>query len=126
MNEYTFDQLPIGKQEEMTVTISDNEIDQFAAFSGDCSTIHKDDDYAAGRGLKKRLAHGMLVGAYISALIGMKLPGKHGLLKNINCNFRLPCYAPNVLTLKGVVTRRSEAIKIVTIRISIKIGRAHV
>lgn len=119
MNEYSFDQLPIGKQEILSVSITNSDIDRFAAFSGDCSAIHMDDDYAASRGFKARISHGLLVGAYISALIGMKLPGKHGLLQSINCHFRAPCYAPNMLTITGTVTRRSEAIKVVSIGISV-------
>lgn len=119
MNEYLFDQLPLGKQETLVVTITESDIDRFAYFSGDCSTIHIDNDYAEGRGFKSRISHGLLVSAYISALIGMKLPGKHGLLQSINCHFRAPCYAPNVLTIVGTIKKRSEAIKIVTIGISV-------
>ena len=63
--------------------------------------------------------HGLLVGAYISSLIGMKLPGRHGLLQSINCQFRAPCYAPNILTIVGTVTKRSEAIRVVGIGITV-------
>lgn len=119
MNEYTFDQLPLGTQETMTVSIAEDDIDNFASFSGDHSTIHMDNEYASSRGFKVRLAHGLLVCSYISALLGMKLPGKHGLLQRINCQFRAPCYAPNVLTITGIITRRSEAIKVVGIQISV-------
>lgn len=119
MNEYAFDQLPLGKQETMTVSIEEGAIDNFAAFSGDHSTIHMDNEYALSRGFKVRLAHGLLVSSYISALLGMKLPGKHGLLQSINCQFRAPCYAPNVLKITGIITRRSEAIKVVGIQISV-------
>jgi 3-hydroxybutyryl-CoA dehydratase len=119
MNEYSFDQLPIGKQEMLNVTITDSDIDRFAAFSGDCSTIHMDNEYAASRRFKARISHGLLVSSYVSALLGMKLPGKHGLLQSINCHFRAPCYAPNVLTIVGTVKSRSEAIKVVNIGITV-------
>ena len=119
MNEYSFDQLPIGKQESLTVCITESDIEHFASLSGDCSTIHMDNDYAASRRFKGRLVHGLLVGSYISALLGMKIPGKHGLLQSINCQFRAPCYAPNRLTITGIVTRRSEAIRVVSIRVSV-------
>jgi 3-hydroxybutyryl-CoA dehydratase len=119
MNEYTFEELPIGKREVLLVSVAESDIDRFADFSGDSSTIHMDDDYAAGRGFRSRLGHGVLVASYISALLGMKLPGKHGLLQSINCQFRAPCYAPNVLTITGTVTRRSEAIKVVTLQIDV-------
>jgi len=119
MNEYSFDQLPVGLQETLIVSITSEDIDHFAAFSGDHSTIHLDDVYAASRGFKSRLSHGLLVGAYVSALLGVKLPGKHGLLQSIKCNFLAPCYVPNVLTIMGEVKRSSEAIKVVSIGISV-------
>lgn len=119
MNEYSFAELPIGKQEILTVAITAKDIDSFALFSGDSSTIHMDDSYAMGRGFKARISHGLLVGAYISSLIGMKLPGKHGLLQSINCQFRAPCYAPNILTIVGTVMKRSEAIRVVGIGITV-------
>ncbi len=119
MNEYSFAELPIGKQEILTVNIAHKEIDAFALFSGDSATIHMDDDYAISRGFKTRISHGLLVASYVSSLIGMKLPGKHGLLQSINCQFRAPCYAPNVLTLVGTIARRSEAIRVVGIRIAV-------
>jgi 3-hydroxybutyryl-CoA dehydratase len=119
MNEYEFADLSLGKRETISVELTPRDIDRFASFSGDVSAIHVDDEYAASRGFKARLGHGLLVGAYISALLGMKLPGKHGLLQSISCQFRAPCYAPNVLTIQGTVTRRSEAVKIVTIHVSV-------
>lgn len=119
MNEYSFEQLHIGRQEILEVKISADQIDAFANFSGDCSTIHMDDEYAISRGFKSRLSHGLLVSAYVSALLGMKLPGKHGLLQSINCQYRAPCYAPNELTIVGTITKCFEAIKVVSIEISV-------
>ena len=119
MNEYSFEQLSIGTQESQTLTLTKNDIEQFASFSGDYSTIHMDDKYAESRSFKARLTHGMLVGSYISSLLGMKLPGKHGLLQSINCNFCAPCYAPNTLIMTGTVKRRSEGLKVVTIEITV-------
>jgi acyl dehydratase len=119
MNEYLFDQLPIGKQEVLNVSITDKDIDRFADFSGDLSSIHMDNDYAVSRGFKKRISHGLLESAYVSALLGMKLPGKHGLLQSINCQFKAPCYVPNVLTIVGTIKWRSEAIKVVRIGITV-------
>ncbi len=119
MNNYSFAQLEIGLQEVLEVEITENDIDTYARFSGDCSSIHLENEYAKSRGFKTRLSHGLLVSAYVSALLGMKLPGKHGLLQSINCQFRAPCYAPNELKIVGIITKRFEAIKVVSIEISV-------
>jgi len=119
MNEYSFAQLQIGKQETQIVSITRNDIDQFANMSGDHSAIHIDDEYAQDRSFKARLTHGLLVGAYISSLLGMRLPGKHGLLRSIHCDFCAPCYVPNTLTITGIVKKRSEGIKTVVIDVTV-------
>jgi len=119
MNEYVFDDLQIGKQETLVVEITPEDIDDFADFSGDFSSIHMNDAYAKSRGFNSRLAHGLQVGAYLSAFLGMKLPGKHGLLQAIQSQFRAPCYAPNTLTITGRIIRRSEAVKVVTIQFTV-------
>ena len=119
MNEYHFEELNIGKQEINVISIDECDIDHFATFSGDHSAIHVDDEYAMSRDFDARLAHGLLVASHISGLIGMKLPGKHGLLQSINCNFIAPCYVPNILTITVTVKRRSEAIKVVGIGITV-------
>lgn len=119
MKTYTFDELPVGFSETLSVAITEEDIDGFVRLSSDNSPIHVDDEYAVSRGFNGRIAPGMLTAAYISALIGTRLPGKYGLLQGISCQFRRPCYAPNVLTIRGVVSRRSEGLKLVTIDISV-------
>lgn len=120
MNEFTYSDLIIGLEETMQCQVTPQDIEKFCAFSGDWSTIHVDDEYAQGRGFDKRLVHGLLVGSLISGFVGMKLPGKHGLLQSMNLQFRRPCYAPNTLTIEGKVRRRSDATKTITIDISVR------
>ena len=119
MNEYCFADLPIGKRETLVVTVGDADVLAFAQLSGDQSAIHVDDEYAKSRAFRRRLVHGMLSGAYLSGFLGMKLPGKHGLLQSIECQFPAPCYVPSVLTIEGVVVRRTEALRVVTVELSI-------
>ena len=120
MKEYGFDDLIVGKEESLEVYIQPDDINIFANFSGDISTIHMDDLYAQERGFESRLVHGVMVGAYCSAFIGTRLPGKHGLLQSMNLEFRYPVYAPNSLTISGKVIRRSESMKVVTIELWVR------
>ena len=119
MMEYTFSELILGKSESLLVNITPDSIDEFSKLSGDYSSIHIDNLYANNRGFKSRLVHGVLIQSYISAFIGMRLPGKHGLLQSMSCQFRLPCYAPNRLNIVGVVNKRSEAMRVVGIQITV-------
>ena len=58
--------------------VSDADIRAFAALSGDDNPVHLDDNYAARSMFKGRVAHGMLAGALISAVLGAELPGPAG------------------------------------------------
>ena len=51
-------------------------IEKFAMVSGDKNPIHLDEEYAQNSIFKKRIAHGLLVGSFISTIIGNYFPGK--------------------------------------------------
>jgi 3-hydroxybutyryl-CoA dehydratase len=69
--------LEVGLARTLAKTITDREIDLFAAVSSDHNPVHLDDAYAQGTIFGGRIAHGMLTAALISAVIGEQLPG-HG------------------------------------------------
>ena len=117
--EYTFDNLKIGATEEISIDVSHESIESFARLSGDFSPIHVDENFAVESGFDSQVVHGMLIGAYVSKLIGMKLPGKFGVLQKIDLGFRKPCYAPSKLTIRGTVETKSEAVKLITLSITI-------
>lgn len=120
MNEYVFADLAVGQKETLVVDLAQRDVDSFILLSGDASTIHVDDEYAQSRGLRQKLVHGLLVASYISKLIGMKLPGKHGILRMISCEYRKPCYAPNHLTLVGVVDSLITSLRIAGLVIEVR------
>jgi 3-hydroxybutyryl-CoA dehydratase len=65
----------IGDRAERVVVVSDEQLEQFALATGDRNPIHFDDAYAAETRFGGRIAHGMLVGGLISALLANELPG---------------------------------------------------
>ena len=117
--EYTFDNLIIGATEEINIDVSQDSIEHFARLSGDFSPIHIDENFAKESGFESQVVHGMLLGAFVSRLIGMKLPGKFGVLQKIDLGFRKPCYAPSKLTIRGTIETRSAAVKLITLSITI-------
>jgi acyl dehydratase len=66
--------LGVGDRVEFTKTISDNDVKQFAAASGDTNPLHLDDEFAEQTRFRGRIAHGTLVGSLISAALA-RLPG---------------------------------------------------
>jgi 3-hydroxybutyryl-CoA dehydratase len=65
----------VGDAATVSQTITDANIDQFAALVGERNPVHLDDAFAGKLRLKDRLAHGMLAGSLISRAIGMEPSG---------------------------------------------------
>ena len=82
--------LSIGQSAERAWTVSETAIAAFAEVSGDTNPVHLDEAYAAGTAFKGRIAHGMLAGSYISAVIGMQLPGPGTIYLSQGLKFRRP------------------------------------
>jgi acyl dehydratase len=68
------DDLKVGDTFEFSKTLSDDDVRQFAAISGDTNPLHLDDEYAEDTRFKGRIAHGTLVGGLISAALA-RIPG---------------------------------------------------
>jgi 3-hydroxybutyryl-CoA dehydratase len=54
--------------------------------------VHLDDEYAKNSIFKKRIAHGMLLGGYISSIIANEYPGEGSIYLQQTLNFLNPCY----------------------------------
>ncbi|HTK36655.1 MAG TPA: MaoC family dehydratase [Caulobacteraceae bacterium] len=80
--------LAVGQSVERTVTIREADIEAFAAVSGDTNPVHLDEAYAQTTPFKSRIAHGMLLGAYISAVLGVELPGPGAIYQSQTLNFK--------------------------------------
>jgi len=67
-------EMGVGDHIEFTKTISENDVKQFAAASGDTNPLHLDDEFAEKTRFRGRIAHGTLFGSLISAALA-RLPG---------------------------------------------------
>lgn len=71
----TFDELRIGQSAEHVRTLTLQDIQAFAAVSGDANPAHLDPEYANDTRFHGVIAHGMWGGALISAVLGTHFPG---------------------------------------------------
>ena len=85
-----FEDLTLGMSEVMSHTISDSDIRGFAELSGDRNPIHLSEEFAAKTFLKTRIAHGIYTASFISALIGMRIPGPGAIYISQTLFFRAP------------------------------------
>jgi len=89
-------QLSVGDAVQFSKTITEDDIERFAAASGDTNPIHLDDGFAQGTRFKGRIAHGILVSGLISAALA-RLPGSIVYLSQ-DLEFRAPVRIGDELT----------------------------
>jgi 3-hydroxybutyryl-CoA dehydratase len=115
--EIAFEDLSPGVSADISWTAEVAEIESFADLSGDRNPLHMDGAYARERGFADRVAHGFLLGAKVSALIGMFLPGRRCLLVEENLNFPNPVYPGDEVTLSGEVVDTHTDLALVSLKI---------
>jgi 3-hydroxybutyryl-CoA dehydratase len=82
--------LVLGLSRERVRTVAEADIVDFAAVSGDANPLHLDEAYAATTPFKGRIAHGMLGASYLSAILGMDLPGPGAVYLSQTLKFKRP------------------------------------
>ncbi len=88
-----FEDLTVGLTASRTNTVTADTISAFADVSGDRNPVHLDAAYAATTIFKQPIAHGMLAAAYISAVVGMDLPGPGSIYVSQSIAFKAPVKA---------------------------------
>jgi len=100
---HVLEDLIVGQTAERAHTVQATDIEGFAAVSGDRNPVHMDEAYAAGTPFKGRIAHGMLSAAYISAVLGMDLPGPGAIYLSQTLSFKRPVRIGDAVTARVTV-----------------------
>ena len=98
-----FEDLSIGQSAETSRQVGEADIVAFAEVSGDNNPVHLDEAYAKTTAFGERIAHGMLSGAYISALLGTKLPGPGAIYLQQSLRFRRPVKVGDLVVARATV-----------------------
>src|ERR1700712_4063998 len=85
-----FEDLSVGDKAEMSFPVTEQVIEKFADVSGDDNPVHLDEAFAAQTQFGTRIAHGMLSGGFISAMVGTTLPGYGSIYLSQTMRFRRP------------------------------------
>jgi len=103
MSGKTIHEMKIGDSASMAKTVTEYDIYQFAGVTGDFNPVHINEAYASKTFFKSRIAHGMLSAGFISAVIGMKLPGTGCIYLSQTVNFRAPVRIGDTITTTAEV-----------------------
>jgi acyl dehydratase len=115
LSNFTYDEITIGQTAMYSKLVQEQDIQLFAAASGDVNPVHLNEDFAAGTMFKGRIAHGMLTGALISAALAMELPGPGTIYLSQSLRFRLPVRIGDTITIKLEVTDKQDKRQFVTL-----------
>jgi acyl dehydratase len=105
-----------GQTASIFRTVTEAEIDAFAWATGDTNPVHMDEEYARRTRFKHRIAHGMLVGSYISALLGTEFPGPGTIYMSQRMRFMKPVYVGDTVRVVATVTAYRPDKEILTIQ----------
>jgi 3-hydroxybutyryl-CoA dehydratase len=108
--------LKVGDSASRTKTITDADVQDFARASGDTNPVHLDEDYAATTRFGRRIAHGMLTGSLISAVLGNDLPGNGSIYLGQEFKFKAPVFIGDTITATVEVTAYREEKRIATLK----------
>ena len=99
---WLYEEIEIGDSASIEKTLSESDVYNFAGIIGDFNVAHVNAEHSKGNRFGKRIAHGALVSALISTVIGMKLPGEGCLYVSQNSKFVKPTFFGD--TLKATCT----------------------
>jgi 3-hydroxybutyryl-CoA dehydratase len=99
----TIEELAIGDSAEFSKTVSESDIYLFAGITGDLNPFHVNEAYAEKTSFKGRIAHGMLLGGFISTIIGCYLPGPGTIYVSQELRFLAPARIGDTITARGEV-----------------------
>jgi len=107
--------LNVGDTFSIKREITDELIRKFADVSGDHNPIHLDEEFARSTRFGRRIAHGMLSGAFISAVLGYEFKERKIIYLSQTMKFTAPAFIGDVITTTATVTKIREDKPIVTL-----------
>lgn len=95
-----YEDLAVGQSAERTRHVTDDVIRRYAEVTEDFNPVHVDEAYAARTRFGGRIAHGMLAGGFVSAVIGMDLPGPGAIWMSQTLRFARPVMPGDTVTTR--------------------------
>ena len=105
----------IGDSFAKSRLVTDELIRAFAEISGDHNPLHLDDEYAANTRFGQRIAHGMLSGAFISAVLGYEFHERRIVYLSQTLRFVSPVFIGDTVTTTATVKQIREEKGIVSL-----------
>ncbi len=99
----TIHEMKVGQSASVTKTVSETDVYLFAGITGDLNPAHTNQVASEKTMFKGRIAHGMLSAGFISAVLGMYLPGPGTIYMAQELKFTAPVHMGDTITATGTV-----------------------
>lgn len=111
-----FEELSVGMSAERARTVTADDVRRFAEVTGDFNPVHVDAEAAAKSRFGGLIAHGMLSAGYVSAVLGMELPGPGAIYLAQSLKFTRPVKPGDT------ITARVEVIELIAARRRVRLA----
>ena len=106
-----FDDIPTGRKQTLSRTITGADIDAFGQLCGDLNPLHMDEAFAVTTPFGRRVAHGLLTGAIVSAT-HTELTGPGFVYVGQELRFLGPVFMGDTITVDVTVVDKKHAKRI--------------
>jgi len=103
----SIDELKIGESAELSRTITEEIVNDFARVTGDTNPVHTDQAYAEKTIFKGRIAHGVFSLGIFSSILGNILPGYGTIYLSQEVKFLAP------VRIGDTITARVEVLELI-------------
>ena len=114
--------IAVGAERRRRHTVTQTEIEAFAAATGDRNPVHFCKDFASGTVFERPIAHGMLTAGLISAVIGEDLPGHGAIYLGQTLRFKRPVYPGDEVEAVCRVTEVNVEKRRITLDCACRVG----
>lgn len=99
----TIKDMYVGQSASVTKTVTETDVYLFAGITGDLNPAHINEVASSKTMFKGRIAHGMLGAGFISAVLGMYLPGPGCIYMSQELKFVAPVRIGDTVTATATV-----------------------
>lgn len=111
-----FEELAVGMSAERARTVTADDVRRYAEVTGDFNPVHVDAEVAARSRFGGLIAHGMLSAGYVSAVLGMELPGPGAIYLAQSLKFTRPVKPGDT------ITARVEVLEVIAARRRVRLA----
>jgi acyl dehydratase len=106
----------VGRRETWIHTFTSDDVERFAALTGDRNPLHFDPDFAARTKPGRLIVHGGLTTGLFNALVAQKLPGPGSVFLRQEWDYPAPVYIGDTITAEAEVVAARVDKPITTLR----------